>query len=207
MYGMAWYVKMLCYVMVWYDILCYVMSWYGIVCYGMLYCVRWWYGMVWYGVVWYGMVWIVCMDCVYECMHAWKYACKMGEARDTFSRNLESHIMQDSPQSTVDTVDTERVVLQDQASRTTTCQQLLPQSSLTRQTVCSRKRSAVCFVAHILWSRPVTQVGRLWRRWCSAIWCDVRNAPTYIINTSIQSHSCMQYAYRMYVLFSDVWSR
>lgn len=25
MYGMAWYVKILCYVMVWYDILCYVM--------------------------------------------------------------------------------------------------------------------------------------------------------------------------------------
>lgn len=147
---MVWHGMLRCYVMLWYGMISYVTLCHDMVSYAMVCYIVLGDGMVWYG-----------MDCVYECMHAWKYACKMGEARDTFSRNLESHIMQDSPQSTVDTVDTERVVLQDQASRTTTCQQLLPQSSLTRQTVCSRKRSAVCFVAHILWSRPVTQVGRL----------------------------------------------
>lgn len=147
---MVWHGMLRYYVMLWYGMMSDVTLCYDMVCYDMI-C----YLMLGYGMVWYGM------DCMYECMYAWKYSCKMGEARETFSRNLESHIMQDSPQSTVDTVDTERAVLQDQASRRTTCQQLLPQSSLTRQTVCSRKWSAVCCVAHILCSRPVTHVQRL----------------------------------------------
>lgn len=167
------------------------------VSYLMLRYVMIWYVMIWFLMLWYG---ILCDGMVWYGLYVWMYVCMEVHSREISS----AHIMQASPQRTVDT---ERAVLQDQASRRTTCQQLLPQNLLTRQTVCSRNWSAVCFVAHILWSRPMTQIGRLWRRRCIAIWCDARNTPTYIINTSIQFHSCMQYAHGMSVLFSDVCYR